>query len=212
MKENRWEPSTDDFVAVGGTTIRAESYLSILTAILADGANETKPGSIARINIFTHANSDLIAFLGTISPVGAMTTVSLNVSSSLSVDALDGLTGGQTFSVNSSSKQLAAKKFTLADVRRRFAKGAIIVIYACKSGLDGSFVQKIADTFQVKVRGFSDLVGYFPKYTEGSNAINRRQVGIGRNSQVLETDFHQLDSSSKAVEKSPKATAPADDE
>jgi hypothetical protein len=206
MKENRWEPSTDDFVDVGGKTVRAESYTSILTAILVDGAAETKPDSIARINIFTHANADLIAFLGTITPAGAMTNVSLNVNSSLSKDVLDNLNAaGVTFTVNAQTPALKSRKFSIDDVRRRFTKDAVIVIYACKSGLDGSFVQKIADTFQVKVRGFSDLVGYFPIYDEATSAINRRQVGIGRNSQTKVTDFHKLDDHAQAVEKSPRA-------
>ena len=204
MDKDRWEPSTDDFVAVGGKTVTVDNFLTIFGTILVDGTRETKPGSINRINIFTHANPSMIAFSGQITSAGAMATVTLHGNGALTPGDLQALTQGQTFSVNSTNKTLAAKAFTLDDVRRRFAKDAVIVIYACKSGIDTSFLQEIADTFQVKVRGFSDLVGYFPKYTQGSNTIDRRHVGIGRNAAVKETDFHQLDVSSKAVEKSPK--------
>jgi hypothetical protein len=205
MKENRWSPSTDDFSAVAGRSLTVDSYLGLLTVILADGDRETQAGSIKRINIFTHANKDMIALSGRISAGGVLAQVFLNVDSSLSVDTLDKLNQeGVTFSVPSKSKQLAAKKFTLDDVKKRFATDAVIVVYACHSGLDGVFVQYLADTFQVKVRGFSDVIGYFPKYEDQPASVNRRRVGIGYNSKVIESDFHRLDASGTAIEKSPK--------
>lgn len=129
----------------------------------------------------------------------------LDVSTALSVNTLDAINKpGVFFTISSSNKQLASKQFTMDDVRARFAKDAVIVIYSCKSGLDSKFIQYMADTFQVKVRGFSDLVGYFPAFTVQPPTIDRRRVGIGRNSTAIETDFHKLDSSAKAVEKVPK--------
>jgi hypothetical protein len=185
--------------------VTVDSYLQLLAVILVDGNRETQAGSIGRINIFTHANSDMIALSGRIAAGGMSTQVFLNVNSALSVDNLNNLTqSGVTFSVQSQSKQIASKKFTLDDVRKRFAKAAVIVVYACHSGMDGAFLQQIADTFQVKVRGFTDVIGYFPKFTEQpAKVTNRKRVGVGHNSQVVESDFHKLDSSTKVVEKSP---------
>jgi hypothetical protein len=212
MKENRWEPTTDDFKDVAGNALTVDSYLGILYVILVNGDKESSAGSISRLNIFTHANAELIAMSGTVSPGGMTTSVSLRVNSALSEETLENLNKGVTFSVPSKSKALAAKKFTLQDVQKRFTKDAVIVIYACHSGLSGSFMQDIADTFQVKVRGFSDVVGYFPSYSEDpAKVTNRRRVGIGHDSPNKVNDFHELDS--KAVEKKPKppkAAGPAD--
>jgi hypothetical protein len=203
--EGGWEPSTDDFRDVGRRVLVVDNYLQILGAVLVEGDSETKAGTISRINIFTHANSDLIAFAGRISAGGMSAQVFLNVDTALSQDTLDNLNGeGVTFTIPSASKKLAAKKFTLADVRKRFSKDAVIVIYACKSGVDGEFLQRISDTFQVKVRGFSDLIGYFPKYDEAAKTIDRRHVGVGYKAAVVVSDFHDLDVGSKAVEKTPK--------
>lgn len=206
MKEGRWEPSTDDFQDVGGRVARVDSYLSVLGAILVEGDSETHAGSISRINIFTHANSNLIALGGRIEVGSISTNVLLNVQNAISSDTLDNLNNqGAIFNVQSKVKKLAKKDFTLDDVRARFAKDAVIVLYACRSGVEGALLQRLADTFQVKVIGFTDLIGYFPNYTEvPARVTNRRRVGVGRNSKVVESDFHKLDSSSSAVTKSPR--------
>jgi hypothetical protein len=178
--------------------------LQVLGAILVDGSNETPNGSIARLNIFTHANEDLIAFAGTVRPLNVGSSVSLEVDTAFSEDTLDKINQrGVPFYVN--SKKFAKKAFTMDDVRRRFAKDAVIVIYACHSGLDSRFIQYLADTFQVRVRGFKSVIGYFPSYSEQPLSVNRRRLGIGYNAKVVVTDFHELDKSADAVNLSPKA-------
>ena len=206
MHEDRWEPTTADFKAVAGNSLTTHSYLGMLGIILADGDKETKDGSISRINIFSHANKDLIAFDGTVTPRSMSADVQLRVDSALSADTLDVINKeGVTFTLPSGSK-LGSKTFTMDDVRRRFAKDAIIVIYACHSGLDGPFIQYLADTFQVKIRGFKDVIGYFPTYSgDDPPKVNRRRVGLGHNSKQIETDFHNLDKATTGViEKIPK--------
>jgi hypothetical protein len=216
MKENRWEPTSTDFQAVANDAILVDHWHKLIGAILTKGDAESAPGSIRRINIFTHANANLIAFAGHVRPGGAMTSVGLTVDGAISEDMLDELNKGITFQVQSKSKALAAKKFTIDDVRKRFTKDAVIVLYACHTAVDGAFVQRIADTFQVKVRGFTDVIGYFPSYEEADEAkktaakvTNRRRVGIGHNSQNKVTDFHELDANPNAVERSPRAPARA---
>jgi hypothetical protein len=209
MKDDRWEPSTEDFSAVAGQqSVTVDNYLQLLAVALVDGNRETTAGSIGRINIFTHSNSDLIAMRGTISVGGLTTTVSLEVPTAISDDTLDALNQpGATFSISHKSKSISSKKYTLDDVRKRFAANAVIVLYSCRAGVSKVFLQRIADTFQVKVRGFDDVIGYFPTFVESPKpaVTNRRRVGIGHNSKVIESDFHKLDSHAKAVERSPQA-------
>jgi hypothetical protein len=57
-----------------------------------------------------------------------MTSVGLTVAGAISEDMLDELNKGITFQVQSNSKALAAKKFTIDDVRKRFTKDAVIVV------------------------------------------------------------------------------------
>jgi hypothetical protein len=212
MKENRWEPSTQDFRAVAGDAVTVDNYLQLLAVALVDGDSETANGSIGRINIFTHANSDLIAMKGTIRAGGMTTNVSLDVASAISEDTLDALNQpGVPFNVQARSKKISSKQFTLGDVRKRFAPNAMIVIYACHTGVQGTFLQRIADTFQVRVRGFDDVIGYFPNFEEPDRVTNRRRTGVGHNSQTVGTDFHDLDKSSKVVEKIPRKPASDDD-
>lgn len=46
------------------------------------------------------------------------------------------------------------KKVTVEDLRKRFAKDALIALYACHSGQLQSFIKSIATFFKVKVIGF----------------------------------------------------------
>jgi len=210
MAKDRWEPTSDDFAAVAGTSsLQVSSWKSLLQVILTHGDAESAPGSISRINIFTHANSNLIALSGHVRPGSAATDVTLSVSSAISEETLDQLNSGITISVTSKDKKLASKKFVLDDVRKRFTNDAVIVIYACHGAVDTAFVQRIADTFQVKVRAFRDVIGYFPSYDEGDPAAkqaakvtNRRKVGVGYKSKMKVDDFHKLDSN--AADRSPK--------
>src|SRR6266851_2806783 len=198
MSHDRWEPTTDDFRAVAGTSaVKVGSWKGVMQVILTNGDAESAAGSISRINIFTHANSNLIALAGHVRPGSAAASVTLTVDSAI------------TMNVVSKNKKLASKKFVMDDVRKRFTKDAVIVIYACHGAVDTAFVQRIADTFQVKVRAFKDLIGYFPSFDDADPAAkraarvtNRRKVGVGHNSTVKVDDFHQLDSN--AVDRPPK--------
>ena len=126
--------------------------------------------------------------------------MTLAVDSAISEETLDQLDSGITMNVVSKNKALASKKFVMDDVRKRFTKDAVIVIYACHGAVDTAFVQRIANTFQVKVRAFNDVIGYYPAFDYADAAAkrparvtNRRKVGVGYNSKVKVDDFHQLD-------------------
>jgi hypothetical protein len=215
MAHNRWEPTSDDFLAVAGkSSLKVSSWKGLLQVILTNGDAESKAGSISRINIFTHANSNLIALIGHVTPGAASASVSLGVDSGISEDTLDQLTSGITVSVVSKDSKLASKKFVLDDIQKRFLKDAVIVIYACHGAVDGAFVQYIANTFQVKVRAFNEVIGYFPSFDDAdpgtkqpARVTNRRSMGVGYNSKVKVSDFHQLDST--AVDRNPKTVSKA---
>lgn len=213
MAHDRWEPTSDDFMAVAGKSgIKVSSWKGLMQVILTNtnGDAESAAGSISRINIFTHANSNLIALAGHVKPTNAAPAVDLLVHSAISEETLDQLDSGITMNVVSKNKKLASKKFVMDDVRKRFTKDAIIAIYACHGAVDTAFVQRIADTFQVKVRAFREVIGYYPSFDDAGPATkrparvtNRRKVGVGYNSQVKVDDFHKLDSN--AVDRASKA-------
>lgn len=209
MSHDRWEPTSDDFRAVAGkSAVELDSWKGLMQVILTNGDAESAAGSISRVNIFTHANSNLIALAGHVRPGNAAASVTLAVDSAISEGTLDQLDSGITINVVSKNKKLASKKFVMDDVRKRFTKDAVIVIYACHGAVDTDFVQRIADTFQVKV--LKDVIGYYPSFDDADPAAkrpgrvtNRRKVGVGYNSKVKVDDFHQLDSD--AVDRPPRA-------
>jgi hypothetical protein len=211
MSHDRWEPTTDDFSAVAGTSsVKVDSWKGVMQVILTSGDAESAAGTISRINIFTHANSNLIALAGHVRPGNVDASVTLKVDGAISEETLDQLDSGITMNVVSKNKKLASKKFVMDDVRKRFTKDAVIVIYACHGAVDTAFVQRIADTFQVKVRAFRDVIGYYPSFDDADPAAkqtakvtNRRKVGVGYNSKIKADDFHQLDSN--ATDRAPKA-------
>jgi hypothetical protein len=211
MSHGRWEPTSDDFGAVAGkSAVEVDSWKGLLQVILTNGDAESTAGSISRFNIFTHANSNLIALAGHVRPGAAAASVTLTVDSAISEETLDQLDSGIFVNVVSKNKKLASKKFVMDDVRKRFTKDAVIFIYACHGAVETAFVQRIADTFQVKVRAFKDVIGYYPSFDDADPAAkqparvtNRRKVGVGYNSKVKVDDFHQLDSN--AVERAPRA-------
>jgi hypothetical protein len=210
MAQNRWEPTSDDFQAVAGdSAVKVDSWKGLMQVVLTNGDAESAAGSISRVNIFTHANSNLIALAGHVRPTNAAPSVTLTIDSAISEDTLDQLDSGITMNVVSKNKTLASKKFVMDDVRKRFTKDAVIVIYACHGAVDTAFVQHIADTFQVKVRAFNAVIGYYPAFDYADSAAkrparvsNRKKVGVGYNGKVKVEDFHQLDSN--AVDRSPK--------
>jgi hypothetical protein len=210
MAHDRWEPTSDDFGAVAGNSaVKVSSWKGLMQVILTKGDAESAAGSISRINIFTHANSNLIALAGQVRPGNTAASVTLKVDSAISEETLDQLDSGITMNVVSKNAKLASKKFVMDDVRKRFTKDAVIVIYACHGAVDVGFVQHIANTFQVKVRAFRDVIGYFPSFDDADPAAkrtarvtNRRKVGVGYNSRVKVDDFHALDSN--ATDRPPK--------
>jgi hypothetical protein len=207
LGSNLWSPNTKDFVAVvnavSATASTANSFGEFLGAIV------TSPsGSIKRINLLTHANPDIISFSGrsistaTVSPdvrldvnSGGSTMVSLDVQSIQAIAA-----PGVFFQLPNNQT-----KFTITDIRGRFASDALILLLACHSGLLSTFVQDIANFFQVVVVGFVPAIAYCPPVQSNPKLFIRTgmQIGIGSCSNKV-ADFRTLSTASNAVKKVPQ--------
>lgn len=179
----RWAPGTDDFTAVpGGTVAVAPTFGNLLGAIL-----QEKDGSISRINVFTHANKGMVAFGGhikkqTLTSADVLMNVNapgdnLTAMDTTSMTALS--QAGVTFTV---AKPIGGKtSFTVEDVRKKFATDAFLVLYACHSGQDATFLKAVAVFFQIKVIGFSKDIAYFPPAQNVPNKFQRagEKIGLG---------------------------------
>jgi len=189
IKGNRWGPTTDDFTDITVNSLKCDSMASFGAAILLTPQGTERPKqSIGRINVFTHANPDLIAFKGTVKPLSIGVDVQLEVNSGLQTNALQAWKASGFFLEDPNTK----KKYTLADIRARFTgKTAEIWLYACHSGVDGTLLQETADTFQVAVIGFKDAIAYCPVYTQSPASIDRKHLGIKDCSSSV-TDFKTL--------------------
>ncbi|TWI04533.1 hypothetical protein IP90_00666 [Luteimonas cucumeris] len=183
LAANRWMPGADDFVAVaGGTVSVVPGFGSMLGAICMQA-----DGSISRINLFTHANSDYIAFGGKIikrtigrADVQFTPHASNDNLAAMTPDSMTNLVQPGVF-FETPTPINGKTKFTVADVRKKFAPGAVLVLYACHSGQSPAFLKKIAQFFQIKVIGFSTVVGYYPPTQNVPNKFVRtgERVGLG---------------------------------
>jgi hypothetical protein len=189
IKNSRWGPTTDDFTDIVVNALKCDSFVSFGAAILLTPQGKERPkASIRRINLFTHANPDLLAFKGTVKPLTIGVDVMLEVGTGLNSTALQTWNGQGFFLENPATK----KKYTLADIQARFTgKSAEIWLYACHSGVDGTLVQDIASTFQATVIGFKDAIAYCPKFTETPPSIDRKRIGI-KDCTSSVTDFRKL--------------------
>ena len=191
IKNARWGPTSDDFTDITVNSLKCDSFAQFGAAILLTPQGKERPKqSIGRINLFTHANPDLIAFKGTVKPLSIGVDVQLEVGTGLQTNALQTWNASGFFLEDPSTK----KRYTLADIRARFTgKSAEIWLYACHSGVDGTLLQETADTFQATVIGFIDAIAYCPTFTESPPSINRKRLGVKDCSNAV-TDFRTLPS------------------
>jgi hypothetical protein len=179
----RWMPQTADFVAIeGGTVPVVPTFGNFLGAIV-----QRPDGGISRLNLFSHGDTSLVAFGGTIQrrTIGrADVTLNTNGAND-NMTAMDPISmanlnqPGVTFNA-----QIAIRgktNFTVADVRKKFAESAFIVLYLCHSAQNQTFLRLIAKFFGVKVIGFTRVIGYYPPAQTNPTQFQRsgERVGIG---------------------------------
>jgi hypothetical protein len=188
LVKGQWEPGTTDFAAVAGTSVACQTFGDMLGVILAQ-----PPGTVGRVNVFTHGERARIAFSGEIIPRMTIVDVMMRVNSgpglvSLDALALDNLkTPGLWFQVGTDPKQ-----HTLADVRARFTANAIIFFYSCHSGGDRQLLQDVADTLGVMVDGFRPAIAYCPKFSQRPPWIDRKHIGLGACNVFQADTFYHL--------------------
>ncbi|MET0156242.1 MAG: hypothetical protein ABW189_09115 [Rickettsiales bacterium] len=202
LTAGRWSPSTQDFVAVpGGTVAIAPTLGHLLGAILQEA-----DGSVSRINLFTHANKGMVAFGGHIEQRAiGRADVFLNTNGpNDSLTAMD-KTGMQALNAPgvffTAPKAIKGKTdFTVADVQKKFAEGAVFVLYACHSGQDAAFMKEIAKFFNIKVIGFKPEIGYYPPNQTTPNKFKRagEKIGLGFGGSPV-TDWRGLISDAQAI-------------
>jgi hypothetical protein len=166
-----WEPATDTFEVVArhpNNKISKQevkicpAFTSFLSFIL------NASGKIARINVISHTNSGLVAFGGTVEKTGK---VMLNVNDRSDPDkhfiAMD---SAALVDLRDEEKEwfIDNQRFTIKDLRQKFAANAEIVLYACGSGFNLAFLRDVALTFKVTVRGFKSEIIYYAEWNEPS--------------------------------------------
>jgi len=186
MKDSAWEPHEVDFdvVSKGGTPI--SSYDQMFGLIVM-----APKGSVKRVNVFTHANKDLIAFSGTLKPKATFTEVNLNIPGSIN-DQEIAAWPSKVYELVGSQTSDGKTKFTIADVQARFSEDAEIILFACHSGVDAKFLKDIGKGMGANARGFSKNIAYCPTFTTNPPTINRNRLAIQNCSGQKVTDFEQL--------------------
>ncbi len=162
INAGNWMPGVEDFKAVARHEkqkfYEAQSFSEFLGTIQNEGGL-SKKRIIKRINIVTHAMSNLIAFSGAIDATSG--GVALN-----NAGAWDDPNKGLDIQALNDLHNPDLSAF-LIELRDKFCKDAVVYFYACNSGqgVNLALFQDFARTFQVKVRGFGDAVWYGPTKT-----------------------------------------------
>lgn len=160
-----WEPATDTFDVVArhpNNNISKQEVKVCPTFASFLGFILNASGKIARINVISHTNSGLVAFGGTINAKQKGVKLNVNANSGAFI-AMD---SAVLVDLRDESKEwfLDNQKFTIKDIRQKFAASAEIVLYACGSGFNLAFLRDVALTFKVTVRGFRDEIIYFVQW------------------------------------------------
>jgi hypothetical protein len=185
-----WFPSTKDFIAAimnsgarGSThpTVgHTESFINLVFM--------QPKGSIARINFVTHGASTEIGLKGRIEP-GAVF-----FDEGMEAGILEG------FKNNGILKD-DGTVVPWSEIRARFAKDAVIVVYACKAALSEAFLQDLADIFGVTVQGFTKKL----QYTYDAAALSGGKIDRHKLKVDGQSDITKL---TPDITKSPSAQAP----
>jgi hypothetical protein len=149
IKAGEWFPSEKDFAAaIKNSGFRGRDWQKVgSTAGFINLVFREPKGSIARVNFVSHGASDEVGLSGTVEPGAVFFTDGLDEAE------LDGFRANGILNPDGSVTPWS-------EVQARFAPGAQIVIYACKSAIDRTFLQLLADTFGVTVKAFSTELHY----------------------------------------------------
>lgn len=199
LNRGKWSPTTKTFrwLAINSkqpSPLIVDSVKGLLQAIISRPA-----GTIRRINIITHGNSNGIGFSGFVDKQGGvffhtenvLTITNLWEISKINTQDQFGNTVKRFF-IDSSGNQ-----FTFHDVRQRFHEEAKIFIYACKVGIESDFAKHFAHIFGVEVHCFSSEIDYYIE-DQGKKLLPKslrvaKHSGTGNTARLSGVeDFHLL--------------------
>jgi hypothetical protein len=204
--KDTWFPHTQDFLKVAGKgSLEITSPDDFLLKIM-----EAR-GPIGRLNYFSHGVTGEIATSGTVDPEGRSCSLDTGWTSVIGAKRIAdpyaqrwGDSGEDSGSV---TVTVGDKTFSLNDVRAKF-KDAELWLYICHGGADPMLLQNIANTFQVKVKAFSEIIVYcappdFP--TNRQHKVNVLTSGSKPSASCpgAVSDFHQLKADRGASPKKP---------
>lgn len=166
LQDDRWFPSTDDFIAVEVNSRKTASKkpTKIVGSVEAfiHLILDQPAGSIKRINIITHGNSNSVAFSGEIHKDGGV-----SFDEELDIGVLQALL----------MHGIVYKGRTVdwKEVESRFGQNAEVVIYACKAAISENLLQDLAEFLDVTVKAFDRELHYTFDELDAST-FNRRDI------------------------------------
>ena len=193
VAKDRWEPDKEDFLKVINQSKTAkiqdisetENIMKFLGAIVLDAKKKERADkSITRIDLITHSNPEWIALQGTVllpKTEVARPTVSFPLDDTLddfhlykrlSNGVLDELDGSPADEIIVSKPQAkSGQGWKLADIRKKFAPTAKLVLYSCESGVKRTKTSGVARLLShlaktlglTTVGGFMADIRYHPK-------------------------------------------------
>lgn len=174
LNANQWSPATVDFLAVMGD--KSLKGMGDFIAIMAEIVRYA-PGSVKRVNFFTHADNTTLGIRGKISPGSVLFDVHVT-----DADIDSYASSGISFTSN-------GEIFDLDDVRARLAPDAVFVLYGCKAGQNASLLKAIARLLKVRVVGFKKKIAFCPKPPQGGRFVREgMKVGVHKTGFSCDTD------------------------
>lgn len=172
---NKWSPATVDFLAVMGSN--TNNGMGNFEAIMGELVKYA-PRSIKRVNFMTHADSDTVGIMGRNTTDG---DVIFDVS--VTKQDIDG------YAASGLSFTYGNKTYTLDDVRDRFAKDAVFVLYGCKAGQSTGLLTALNKLLGVRIVGFKQKIAFcYPAPQNGSIVRKGTKIGIYKSGFSCSTD------------------------
>jgi hypothetical protein len=114
-----------------------------------------------RVNIFTHATEALSGRV-----VKGNVLFALNPDTELSPETISNA-DAEGFAFSDSK----TKNATMRDVRTALPRNAQFIVYACHSGLEQTYLKRLAGLLRVSVGGFEDEIRYYPEPSADRKSI-----------------------------------------
>ncbi len=184
IRAGKWHPTDVDFLEMAkwmteDHAFGARTHKIVRISLLGDmlfALAASKPGSVGRVNLITHAMSGAIALRGTVETDGEV-WLGGDEDPQNDVSLLDGTTLANLHTANSTDVSKRDQPFgpvkrrtlTFRDALTAFApSSAQIMLYGCNGGFDQIYLDSLAKTFGIAVNGFAAEIKFLPDYDDGT--------------------------------------------